>query len=155
VKKIKLTQDKYTLVDDEDYEELNKHKWCAVKNGYNYYATRVKDRKTIWMHRVIMNPPPHLDIDHKNNNGLDNRKEKLRVCTRSQNSANRRLGKNNTSGIKGIHWEGDRKKWRARICVDGKARHIGRYSTREEAQEAYCEIAKEYFGEFYSDGVIK
>ena len=82
MKKIKLTQNKYTLVDDEDFDYLNQFNWCAHKEKYNFYAVRTdnKLKKCIRIHRVIMNCPDSKFIDHKDGNGLNNQKENLRLC---------------------------------------------------------------------------
>jgi len=94
VKEIKLTQGQVTIVDDEDFEELNQYKWTAHnatkkdKSDY-FYAIRCVNKKMIRMHRVLMNPPDDMQIDHINRNPLDNRKENLRICTHSVNQRNR------------------------------------------------------------------
>jgi hypothetical protein len=154
MKKIKLTQNKYTLVDDEDYDYLNQWNWHCSNNNYAV-RTDNKLKKTIYMHRVIINSPDKLSTDHINGNGLDNRKENLRVCTQTQNNGNRKLNKNSTSGIKGISWNKINKKWKARISTKGKRKHLGYFKNKNDAKKAYTKVAKNYFGEFYSDGVIK
>ena len=77
-------------VDDEDYEELNKHDWSAHKQGGTYYARRctsVKNKKTtIRMHRVVMGAKQGSEIDHINGNGLDNRRSNLLVCTKQEHN---------------------------------------------------------------------
>jgi hypothetical protein len=153
MKKIKLTQNKFALVDDEDYEKLNQYSWYAEKGRYTYYAARTdKLKKKIRIHRFIMNPTSNLQIDHINGNGLDNRKENLRICTHQQNQYNKKLSKNNSSGIKGVHWDKSRNKWRAKIKINNKEKYLGRFKDRIEAKEVYTKFAKQYFGEFYSDG---
>ena len=90
-RRIPLTQGQYAIVDPEDYERLNKHKWYAIKGintyyaGRNYRCPKTKKRLYIKMHREVINPPDHLDVDHINRNGLDNRKANLRPVTRAQN----------------------------------------------------------------------
>lgn len=154
--KIQLTQNKYALVDDEDFDELNQHKWCCGKNKYTYYVMRKdsKLKKVIYMHRVIMNQQHNLHVDHINRNGLDNRKENLRVCTKTQNLGNSKIRKDSTSGIKGISWHKRDKKWGSRININGKLKHLGYFSDKFDAKHAYTKAAKEYFGEFYSEGIL-
>jgi hypothetical protein len=156
VNKISLTKGKYVIVDDEDYEYLNQFTWQLSKGHYTNYAIRTYrkkacKRKTMRMHRVIMNPPSHLQIDHKDGNGLNNQKENLRICTQSQNIGNRGVMKNNTSGVKGVHWDKNAKKWRARLGMNGKRKCLGIYDDLDEAKDVYIKAAKEFFGEYYND----
>ena len=97
-----------------------------------------------------MNAPAGMQIDHINGNGLDNRKVNLRLCNSSQNQRNARKRKSGTSRFKGVDWHKESKKWRARICVNRKRIHIGRYKSEFEAAQAYDKKAIELFGEFAS-----
>ena len=101
-----------TIIDDEDYERIveaikykngKPGKWYAHKTcaGSGYYAFAGDHRKS--MHRVIMDPPKGMDIDHIDGNTLDNRKENLRICTRSQNCQNKKLRRDSASGYKGVY----------------------------------------------------
>ena len=158
MKKIKLTQGKEALVDDEDCEMLMEHKWCAQQKGNdNFYVVRNSPRdsngkqKTIYMHRVITNVPKGKQVDHINGNTLDNRRENLRTCTRSQNQMNRGRTKNNKSGYKGIYYAKDKprfKPWQAQIKHNKKTIYLGYYKTKEEAALAYNKKAIELFGEY-------
>jgi hypothetical protein len=85
-KLIPLTQGKFAIVDAEDYERLSKYKWHVDKGDSTYYAARGIVGKNFRMHREILNAPEGLVVDHRNHNGLDNRKKNLRLCTRSQNN---------------------------------------------------------------------
>lgn len=103
MKKIKLTSGKFALVDDDMFEELNKFSWC-LNGGYAIrgYSKNGKQAK-LKMHRVIMNTPKGMDTDHIDNNKLNNQRNNLRVCTRSQNCMNRkkRSTPNLSSSFKG------------------------------------------------------
>lgn len=91
--KIPLTQGQFAIIDDEDYEKVKPHKWRAnyCKGISNYYVQNCGwGVPTIMMHRLIMNAPKGLVVDHINHNTLDNRKSNLRVCTQSENLRNRR-----------------------------------------------------------------
>jgi len=107
MKKIPLTQGKVALVDGCDYEFLlNMAPWSA-HYGYGQYYARTTDRRHLLMHRIIMermNPGFKGEIDHVDRNGLNNQYSNLRIATRSQNQANRKLNENNNSGYKGVHW---------------------------------------------------
>lgn len=91
---------------------------------------------------------PEGEIDHANGDPSDNRWCNLRPATRSQQSANRPLQKNNTTGLKGVQWHKVRKRWMAVITVDRKTICLGFYHTPEAAYEAYCKASDEYFGPF-------
>src|SRR5690349_13857865 len=82
------------LIDDEDYELVSKHRWnIFVRKNELKARTSIKIEgtwKSVFMHRLIMGSPENMEIDHKNHNGLDNRKENLRICSRRENLANRR-----------------------------------------------------------------
>ncbi len=87
---IPLTQDQFAIVDAEDYGWLSRYKWFAVKNRETFYAQRFGDGTIVGMHREIMRTPKGMVCDHKNHNGLDNRKSNLRLCTSAQNRYNTR-----------------------------------------------------------------
>jgi len=149
MRKIKITKNRYALVDDEDYEILSKMKWhCHGKNGY-FYASTYIDRKSILMHQFIVNPKNGYSVDHKNGNGLDNTKINLRVCSHGENMRNRKINRNNTSGYKGV-WRNKSflKKYTSEICINGRKMHLGVFESLEEAAMAYDAAAIKYFGEF-------
>ena len=131
MKKIKLTRNKYALVDDTDFDSLNEHKWWFTTRGY---AVREENGKVIFMHRVINATPKGLDTDHINRNKLDNRKSNLRSITRSKNCMNVNPPKNNTSGYLGVqkHAEG----WMARIKVNYKHIYLGYFKHIDDAIQA-------------------
>ena len=153
-RRIPLTQGKYAIVDPEDFERLNKHKWYAVKCKHTFYAIRCigprKRRILIRMHREIINPPDHLVVDHINHNGLDNRKANLRPATHAQNNYNKLIikRKNSSSKYKGVTWFKNSKIWRARIDVNGQRKFLGYFKDEIQAAKAYDKAAKMYHGEF-------
>lgn len=154
MKEILLTQDKIALVDDEDFEKLNQLKWYVGCNGYHWYATRQRRKEngtweTITMHREILNAPKGILCDHKNGNGLDNRRDNLRPCTRQENARNRKFAqKNNRLGIKGVHWREDIKKFQSQIQVNGKKIKLGYFNILGDADSAYRIAEEKCFGEF-------
>ncbi|MBN2594285.1 MAG: HNH endonuclease [Sedimentisphaerales bacterium] len=154
-RRIKLTQGKYAIVDPEDFERLNKHKWYAAKDSRTFYATRKKriGKKfvSLGMHRQILNPPAHLMVDHINHNGLDNRKANLRLATCAQNTYSRRqFRKNKSSKYTGVSWKEWTKKWAVIICYKRKNIIIGYFDDEIQAAKAYDKAAKKYHGEFAS-----
>lgn len=144
--KIILTQNKYADVDDEDYTNLCKHKWFAVKYYDTFYAKAHINNKTVHMHRFIFNT--EREVDHINGNGLDNRKLNLRSSTHQQNSFNSRKTLGVSSIYKGVSWDRVNSKWRAVIMLDGKQRSLGRFTDETDAAKAYNEEAVKLFGEF-------
>ena len=153
MKYIDLTQAMQTLIDDEDFERSNKHKWCASKNpDGSYVAVRSiatkKGRRLILMHREIMNAPKGLLVDHRNHNTLDNRKSNLRICTNAENCRNKRVKEGYSSKCKGVHWNKLNKNWRARIMVNYIKKELGSFTDEKDAAQAYNEAALKYFGEF-------
>ncbi len=146
MKKIKLTQNKFVIVDNIDYEQLKQWKWSLHGTNYHYARGWVNGQKVL-MHRLILNAPGNMDVDHINGNGLDNRRCNLRVYTRSQNQMNARSRKG-TSKYKGIHWNSKHKKWIASIRINGKLKVIGEFDSEVKAAKAYNESANKYFGEF-------
>lgn len=153
MKKIELTQNQFALVDNSDFAELNKHKWCANKYGNRFYAVRNSKtvegkKKTILMHVEIMKTPKGFDTDHIDIDGLNNQKKNLRICTRSQNGMNKKAYKTNRSGLKGVSWCKNQNKWKSRIAVDKKTIHLGYFESKENAYEAYCNACTKYHKEY-------
>lgn len=159
MKKIKLTQGKYALVDDEDYPLLSKYKWHAWKdpNRHVWYAKRSvhipkKESKTgkysckvVKMHCQVMG---QRYIDHINRNGLDNRRCNLRAATNSQNMQNRTKRRNAvSSSYVGVYWDKQMSKFRSRIRIDGKSKHLGLFDNEVDAAKAYDLAARELYGE--------
>jgi hypothetical protein len=144
MKTIQLTKGFSTVVDDEDYERLSQHKWHVIpdpKNG-NHYAARGHD--TVLMHADIMGC---AGVDHRDGDGLNNRRCNLRVATKSQNQANRRKLVKASSRFKGVTWNAKNKNWRARIGPKS-AIDLGSYQFETEAALAYDRAALARWGEF-------
>lgn len=148
MKLIALTQGKYAIVDDEDFEWLNQWKWCADNHQFTFYAVRTSEKTKIYMHSFIIKAKDGYEIDHRNNNGLDNQRHNLRVCTHIQNCHNGTSHKDSTSNYKGVSWYKNYQNWNAKICHNYKIKNLGYYESEIEAAKAYDEKAKELFGEF-------
>jgi len=159
--KIELTKGRQALVDEID-SDLGNLSWYTLNKGSLSYARRNDysrgKGKTILMHRIILSrlvgrPLDSLEkCDHINRNGLDNRRENLRLATRAQNAANqkKRVGPNS---FKGVAWRMNHKnpkrgRWEASIRDEGKKIHLGYFASELEAARAYDRATLEHFGEF-------
>jgi hypothetical protein len=151
MREIPLTQGKVAFVDDEDFERISRYKWCATQNKRNWYAVRNSPRhsgrrdRRILMHAEIIGG---IGVDHRNRNGLDNRRINLRFATEHQNRANARLSCKNTSGMRGVYWRKEYGKWRAMICVNYRIIHLGHFTDKITAAHARRQAELAYFGEF-------
>lgn len=145
MKTIKLTKGYFTIVDDKDFDVLNKYKWhiCAG------YAARLQypERKYIYMHRQILEAH-EKQVDHINYDKLDNRRCNLREATKGQNMANTKLRRTNKSGFKGVTFYKAYKKWAAEITINYKRISLGYFDNKENAAKAYNKAAIKYFGEY-------
>lgn len=153
MKKIKLTQNKYALVDDEDFERLNQYKWYAVKGKGLWYASRHtsakidKARKVVWMHREVNNTPKEMETDHIDGNGLNNQRKNLRACVHAQNGMNKGKNRSNTSGFKGVT-QSSINRWKSQITVDNKNLYLGSFNSKLKAYKAYCEACLKYHKQY-------
>lgn len=109
-------------------------------NGAAHLAHRV----IYFMHHGFL---PEF-VDHINGDTRDNRIENLRAATRSDNNRNRKTNRNNQSGVKGVHWDAPRKKWKAQITINGKQRYLGLFDTLETAAAEVRKLREEHHGEF-------
>ena len=156
MRRIQLTQGRFALVDNEDYDEIASYKWCAHQrqNSKNCYAVRTVRLsfgryKTVYMHRAILSPGPRLEVDHANGNGLDNRRSNIRACTHSENIRNRAKRAKASSQFKGVSWNVAARRWAANIH-SGPDRQIflGYFADEVEAAKSYDAAARHHFGRF-------
>lgn len=137
--------------DLEDYELVSKYRWYVHTSGYvrtSVYDTNTKKITQIQLHRLIMNAYNDVIIDHISGERNDNRKRNLRIADYSTNMMNSRISQNNTSGVKGINYDKDVGKWRARIQVNNKRMSLGSFSDIEKAIRARKQAEEKYFGEY-------
>lgn len=153
MKEVSLTKGFSTVVDDSDYEKISKHKWYAsvVREGL-VYAVRKPQSGIIYMHRIIMDAPIGMEVDHIDGNGLNNCRQNLRIATHSQNMENRLPQCNNKSGYGGVSWEKRRNTWRVRVKVNGKEKYGGQFPNVNDAIKQCVKLKQVYFGDFVKGG---
>lgn len=140
----------YAIIDKEDYEIVKDYKWHGRKSMYTTYVlTNIKGtRKKLRLHNIILPCNSLYEVDHINHNGLDNRKDNLRIVTRSQNNMNQKTPVNNTSDHTGVSFNNQHKKWEAYITVNRYTYKLGMYLNKCDAVKARKEAEIKYFGEF-------
>ncbi|MBU1260519.1 MAG: HNH endonuclease [Planctomycetes bacterium] len=142
-------EQRYTMVDAEDYPKLSKYNWLLARNrGNKCYAVCYEGKLILHMHRMIMNAPKGKVVDHKDRNGLNNTKSNLRLATYSQNCCNRIISRPKSSKYRGVIYIKKTNKYRAGIAIKGEKIHLGCFENEEAAGRAYDKAAKELHGEF-------
>lgn len=131
-----------------DIDVINSHKWRVSigSHGHAYVMTSVRGGRPIAMHRLLLGAGKGSFVDHADGDGLNNRRDNIRLCTQSQNMANKVLERRNKLGIKGVSAKGNR--FRAIVTPNGRKIHLGYYKTKEEAAAAYKGAATILWGEF-------
>lgn len=157
--KIPLSQNKVALIDDVDYPKVSVHKWFAERrnNGRIYAVTNIltpKGKRPLRMHRLIAGKNG-FDVDHRDRDGLNNRRKNLRACTRSQNLMNQLKRKACLSIYKGVTFVKEKKLWRASIDINLSKKFIGYFSSEKDAALAYNAMARKLFGDYHRPNEIK
>ena len=153
-REIPLTQGYVAIVDDEDFGELKRYSWYALKRRHGPMARRMMKRdnngkqRSVYMHRQIMQAPAGMQVDHRNHDTLDNRRANLRICTAHQNLGNMRKRPGLSSRFKGVYWVESRGKWRASISAEKRTKPLGYFEDEVAAARAYNHEAILQFGEF-------
>ncbi len=140
-------------VDDRDLEWAEDFSWRRLLNrrdgrGSKTYVMNGEGRL---IHRLLTNAPPHLQVDHIDGDGLNNRRQNLRLSTRSQNACNRGKQLNNTSGYKNVYWSKQAGKWLAAVKTNQRMQNLGLYETKEEAHSVVCKARRLLHGDFFHD----
>lgn len=149
-----VTYEIYLNEQDEGLFDSHVGKWMVRKKRNKTYLETYTWKPNgkfggIGFHRLVLGvSDPKSVIDHINGNGLDNRRENLRICTVSQNAMNRTRQRNNKTGFKGVSYDRVRKKFKACIHLDGKTKHLGMFLDSKEAALAYDSAAVQFFGKF-------
>lgn len=140
------------LCDNADVPFLSGYTWHVDHSSGKAYAramTRTDGIQShVKMHRLLLSAPEGVLVDHWNGNGLDNRRENLRLATHAQNICNSKRYSHNKSGYKGVYAEPKRGRWSAQIRVDKKLIYLGSFENVLDAARAYNEAALLHFGEF-------
>lgn len=139
--------------DLEDYDKIKDYCWNMDDKGYIMHI--VTSGGCIRIHRLIMNCPSNMIIDHMNHNKADNRKVNLRICTYNENTKNNALRKDNISGVTGVSFCKRNGKWVANICVNRKIKFLGYFSNFDDAVKARKNAEEIYYGEFSYDNSMK
>jgi hypothetical protein len=131
------------LIDRKDLKGVDLSNLRVNREGYAVIGKKL-------LHRIIMNPPANMQVDHKNKNVLDDRRSNLRICTQAENLWNRGKTKGNTAGFKGVSCERrlKRKKYRARITANKKTYYLGNFEKADDAGAAYKKAARVRHGKF-------
>lgn len=138
------------LIDDADFALVSRYDWCisATRRG-TLYAIRALRREgvktTQLMHHLIMGPGL---VDHVDRDGLNNQRSNLRMATQTQNAGNRISLPGTSSRFKGVCRIKNNGLWRASICINGRTKFLGEYTSEEDAARAYDRAAPGHFGEF-------
>lgn len=141
--KIDTVSGEQVLVSDEDFGVINGSSLHLDNKGY---VKIHHGRNWSKLHRVLTNCPDNLEVDHINGDKLDNRRENLRICTRSENARNKGLTKNNKSGVAGVSWDEARNKWMASIKLNKKSYNLGRFDKIEDAIRIRKDSEQKMFG---------
>jgi hypothetical protein len=143
---ILLTKGKTAIIDEDDFFLISQYRWWAKLKGSKWYAETKINGKNVSMHRFLTQAPKDTIVDHKDGDGLNNRRSNLRFATAQQNAWNTQVYPGRD--FKGVSFRKDRGLYRAYITVENRYYHLGHFATAELAAEAYDKAAQELFGEF-------
>lgn len=135
-------------IDSDDYDRVKNYLWNRTPDGY--ITANIGRGKTMSLHRFIMGFPKNKLVDHIGGETSRNdcRKSNLRIATKSQNSINKKMQSNNSSGCVGVSFDNSKQKWRAEIWLKGKRIHLGWFKNYDDAVRKRQEAEEEYFGEW-------
>ncbi len=140
----------FAIIDEQDFERVSAYQWNVNNTGKGLYARAYvpgsgsKGRRTISLHRFVLNAPSGVEVDHKDGNKMDCTRQNLRLASHAQNTQNCPLSTRNTSGFKGVTFNARNGKWRAKI----QNWHLGCFDLPEDAARAYDVAARASFGAF-------
>ena len=155
---VELPHGLWALIDAADAAEVGKFNWGVRIRSHTTYAKRdtwLPVRQVVFLHREVGRLAGLAltgDVDHKDGNGLNCRRNNLRDASRAQNIHNASISASNTSGIKGVSWDASRGKWKAYIRTPGKQHQLGRFDAKEEAEAVVRTARERLHGEFANHG---
>lgn len=144
---LELTRGAKTVLYQCDLRFVYMYNWYYSTRGYAETNCRAT-RKNLKMHRLIMQPPTGMVIDHINSDPLDNRRDNLRICTQTENARNSKHQQRTKSGLRGVYWSNKDRKWTARINTGGKFRSLGYFNNKIDAAVAFDTAARELYGTY-------
>jgi hypothetical protein len=149
--RVPLTRGKFALIDDADASRVLQHRWRVRQAPHTSYAiTDIRNQRgelhTVSMHRFILEPEAGLVVDHLDDNGLNNTRANMRLCSQAENAARVRRP-TSRSGYRGVNRQVLASTWVARICYRGQQIDLGSYPTAEQAARAYDAKARELHGD--------
>lgn len=149
--RVPLTRGLTAVIDEADAERVRARKWNAQKGGHTWYAYTMVRRegvqRSLSMHRFILEVGDDELIDHRNGDGLDNRRANLRSCSHAENLRNQRKRDDATSRFKGVHRAANGR-WRVEIEQNGERLTLGTFLDEERAARQYDRAARIFFGSF-------
>lgn len=131
--------------------------WSGAWNLHGY--GKLRHSKVYWLaHRFIWTMfngpiPDGSELDHRCHNPACVNPEHLRLASHGENMRNSLMQRNNRTGLKGVSWRPDRRKWRATIMASGVFKHLGYFNSPDDAHKAYCRAASQLHGQFANPGV--
>lgn len=135
----------FSLIDAEDEPRVSGRKWHRCGSGGRYAGCKIGG-KTVLMHRLLLDATPGSEVDHRDGDGLNNRRSNIRLCTRSENNCNRRAGKLSRVGFKGIRQQGS--SFEARVVLNGEEYRSGGHESAEAARSARDLMVIQLHGRF-------
>lgn len=148
---IRLSGGEIARIDEADEYLVSGFRWrvCYRVAGNERFVASVTAKRfseTVLMHRLLMQACAGVEVDHIDGNPLNNSRSNLRLCTHAENMRNRRMHRNNRTGLKGVYPAEGR--WRAQIRVDGRKVNLGYFDSPINAHLAYAAASEKYHGKF-------
>lgn len=149
---IPLTQGQEAIIDAADVPLVSGRSWFAARSKKTFYAVssiHTPTPRRLALHVLILSPAAGFLVDHRDGNGLNCRRYNLRPATPAQNMHNTTMWVNNKSGVRGVRWHKDNKRWQAAISINGKPKYLGSFVDIKDAEAAYLAAARSLHGEFF------